>query len=647
MPRPRSFPGAVLAATAALLLVAPAAAIAAPPSWLAPTEMVNSGGAVPRVVATPDGSVTVIWREEHSGNGTIHACTQLARATTPCTPTMISDPNEDVGGETHVVLADANGNVTAGWATPTNAAMFRTLPAGQTDWAGTDPIQVTGAGEAVNGADFQVGGDGTLKFIYASNTAGAMQMRAITRSAEGVWSDPVPLGASSNTDSNSNVVADFNAAGDGVAVWTTDVGGNRQMRIANYTASTDSWASTDSFSSHDVVPTDGSAGWGSQDVTINDAGDVGLVWIDDTGPGTLATRNVGSVTWATEPLFRDGHGGMMTQLAADKENQIVAVWHDQLGMDTSTTSTATRTWTRAHGWTDEENALPGGGGGAPTLAVNVNGDMALSVLTSSDNVIFKVGAVYRASGSSAFTGWAVPVVGTHYANGLPRVAVDDLGNSYVAYASPTGGIGYAIGDGTGPVLGTISAPSVGTVGVPFSVSLATEPFDLFSSVASTSWAFGADGSMDSQGKVTYTSEGEKTITVTAIDGVDNVTTDTVTVRIAPAPADEVDEPVVLAPKPSPKDPLPAVLKGRTITILARITLRSGQKCSGKAVATTKFGTTTYRTTVKLATTVFPKSGKVCAASGTIRLKKTPSLRTKLRVTVASKTLKSRTLTTTR
>mgnify|MGYP007001756149 CR=1 FL=1 len=112
----------------------------------------------------------------------------------------------------------------------------------------------------------------------------------------------------------------------------------------------------------------------------------------------------------------------------------------------------------------------------------------------------------------------------------------------------------------------------------------------------------------------------------------------------PPAAPPADEPDDTAPKP-PKVLAPTIearLSGRTITLTARVSLRSGKRCSGKATATTSFGTTTYRTTLKLA-----KVDGKCIGTGTIKLRKTPSARTKLRVTVRGKNTKTRTLSTKR
>ena len=94
---------------------------------------------------------------------------------------------------------------------------------------------------------------------------------------------------------------------------------------------------------------------------------------------------------------------------------------------------------------------------------------------------------------------------------------------------------------------------------------------------------------------------------------------------------EEDAPtVVLAPKKKPVDPPMVTLRGKVITIKARVILNSGQTCSGKAQAKTtiraKKGsktTTTYRTMVNLKIVKLPASGRSCLAIGSIKLRKAP------------------------
>jgi len=101
-------------------------------------------------------------------------------------------------------------------------------------------------------------------------------------------------------------------------------------------------------------------------------------------------------------------------------------------------------------------------------------------------------------------------------------------------------------------------------------------------------------------------------------------------------------PAVTPPVLLPPAVIEALLAGKRITINANLKLRKGQRCTGTVTATTAFGTTTYRVSLKL-----KAKGTVCSATGTIKLKKTPSLRTKLRITISGKPIKARSLTTQR
>ena len=117
------------------------------------------------------------------------------------------------------------------------------------------------------------------------------------------------------------------------------------------------------------------------------------------------------------------------------------------------------------------------------------------------------------------------------------------------------------------------------------------------------------------------------MTVTATDGSGNVASVSRQVVVSAPPSDDdADDtpPVVIAPV------IEARLAGKTLALNARVTLKAGQKCKGTITVTTAFGGKTYKAPAKLAL----KNG-ACRATAQITLKKTPSLRTKLRVTVGA------------
>jgi PKD repeat protein len=186
--------------------------------------------------------------------------------------------------------------------------------------------------------------------------------------------------------------------------------------------------------------------------------------------------------------------------------------------------------------------------------------------------------------------------------------------------------------------------------------MSADATDTWSDVDSVSFAFG-DGRSKTGDSVShvYSTPGTYTVAVTATDSVGHSSQTTRTITIAPAPVappadddggeDPTDDEEDAPPPPRKKIAAPIIearLTGRTITLNARISVRKGKRCSGKAKATTRFGNRTYRTTLRLKT-----SSRTCRATGKIKLKKTPSARTKLRIKISSSSIKTRTLSTKR
>lgn len=95
-------------------------------------------------------------------------------------------------------------------------------------------------------------------------------------------------------------------------------------------------------------------------------------------------------------------------------------------------------------------------------------------------------------------------------------------------------------------------------------------------------------------------------------------------------------PVVNAPV------IEAKLAGKTVTYNAKLSLKSGQSCSGTVTATFTFGNKRYTSKLKL-----KKVGTACRATGKTTLKKSPSTRTKITVKLSGKQVKTRSLSTKR
>jgi hypothetical protein len=119
----------------------------------------------------------------------------------------------------------------------------------------------------------------------------------------------------------------------------------------------------------------------------------------------------------------------------------------------------------------------------------------------------------------------------------PQVAVDGQGNGiavWTDFRQTTESVLAAGYDGAGPQLRSLSVPATGTAGQ--AVSDSVSPFDVWSSVPSTTWNFG-DGSTASGTSVshTYAAAGNFNVTVTSTDAVGNSSTATRAVTIAAAP----------------------------------------------------------------------------------------------------------------
>jgi PKD repeat protein len=257
-------------------------------------------------------------------------------------------------------------------------------------------------------------------------------------------------------------------------------------------------------------------------------------------------------------------------------------------------------------------------------------------------------AAHRESGASSFEDGEIVTsspIAYGATPGIPFGGLDPEGNAATAWIRADGALGFAGADGAGPRLLSLTVPQSAVAGE--AVSLSVSPFDLWSGLDVTSWSFG-DGRSATGTSVqhTFAAPGTYMVQVTSADlaGQSTSTTRTITVTAPPAPPSDDDEGDDETPKPPVVTPpvIEARLAGRTVTLNAKVALKRGKRCSGTVRATTAFGGRSYRTTLRLVS----RSG-ACRATGTIKLKKTPSLRSKLRVTIKGSQLKTRTLTTRR
>ncbi len=673
---------AALAASTLSLAAATAAHATVDPTFGDPfpvsAENTTVAQASSKAVASTRGTVTAIFTDTVDGHLVVLERRLDVPTSTWSDPSVISDDGVNVSQGSQQIVADTDGNVTAVWTEDgTWRIMTATRLAGRTDWEPIDRLSPNG--DSGGQATLEAGPNGTVIAAWASYHGGNA-IRVRTRAANSASWSTDPVFVDENNDSPKSPKLDVNASGDAILLWDAVPNGlaTHELRAARYRDSTDDGIDNKTWT---VSPTpvavfDGEADINFSDVALAPNGAATAIWSNQTNlvktrstsPGTMNWSDPQTLSAPAQDATADHDAipakvGILTQVVSDRAGNIVAAFQEMIPAEDfvtmyGTSRQITRTRNPSTGdWSPAEVLMGDRFGGAAVLTVDRNYDIAVSMASTDvldlarlgDQVIpgVNIALAYRPDGASDFNG-ATTVTTTDFSiyGGVPGVTLDERGNPVVIWAEAHDGtarkLKVAIGDANGPDFGDISVPSSGTVDEPLTFS--ADASDPISGLESVSWSFG-DGDTATGASVphSYRTAGEYTVTIVAADAGGLQTSTTRSITITDAPVDE-DEPKVLAPK---VDPFPALLSGKKITLLARVTLRSGKKCSGKATATTTFGTTTYRTTVKLGTVEFPKSGKVCAATGTLKLKKTPSRRTKLRVTISSKSIKSRTVTTTR
>jgi hypothetical protein len=645
---------AVLLTLTTACAAAPAVAAAETPVWQPP--LVASGAATdtqqPTHAAAPDGSLAVVWEQTDGGETQLAARTRTAQGVWS-EPQIVSNTPGGIGagGGYLFALAD-DGSATVAWIKSDYSQRYMaTKQPGDAPWVVS--TQPEDAGEYFWGADLVPGPDDSLALLTTGGIDGDRKLRLRLRPS---GSDSLVLDSEIDTPDDETATSPriaFNSKGDGVAIWRADLdGGGRETHAARYDGASNTW------SAPEVV--DDAATDGPQLAFNDDGAAVALLESDDDLRASAMDAATGEWSAPTQ-LMVSGPNVVLPSVAADNDGQFIATWQEMdfsnvavIRLMTSTYSVVQQTWSAA----DQITHGPLGLAGAPSLAVNADGDMVLGLITTNDGITLNSAAAIRESGSSEFGPISVsPAENVSSSQfGVPAATIDDEGNVLLMFPKSVGSglqVGFVAGDASGPEIGATNVPASGTVGVPVRFTT-TSPFDLWSAVASTSWAFG-DGATAAGTSVlhTYTNPGRYRVSFLATDSSGFETqSEERYITIAPAPLppviddeDEDDEDEDVPPPPRKKvDPpiIEARLSGRTITLKAKVTLRKGKRCTGKALATTKFGRRTYRTTLRL-----KNYGTTCRATGKIRLKKTPSTRTRLRIKIKNSNLKTRTITTKR
>jgi PKD domain-containing protein len=343
------------------------------------------------------------------------------------------------------------------------------------------------------------------------------------------------------------IALDANAAGAEVAAWT--------HRATQNTTSSDHLRGAVRAAGHDFGPpqlldqaANDSAGVPSADsanldhaisVAINEAGDVGASWIKvhtkqneypdlAYAPGTVS-GGFGALEFPVEDGFVYGD----PHVVIDQDGRATLALQGYVNKGTLVRPHVTfRPWGGSFGALTAINPT-GGQADVLALAVAPNGTELL-VYSSSDKLYAAVAPHAGTFGAEQPIGMAM--------SAIPGAALGASGDGVVSwyYRDVTNGgidVSAAAGyDASPPVLRSLTVPSALTVGD--SALFSVQPFDIWGPVTTT-WSFGDGGSADGASvSHTFDSAGDRTVSVTATDGVGNASTASgpVSVSAPPVPA---------------------------------------------------------------------------------------------------------------
>ncbi len=646
----RLFPAAAALLAAAFLFPATAGAF----GWTE-MELLNAPGSDVaqlsnasvnnRISAGDDGTIAAAWAEHKNGHDVLVVRRFSGAGDSWDAPQDVSPAGEDVA--IFDLVVDKDGNTTAFWAPP-NFTDLRTstMLAGSTTWSDTETLATS-----VYGLGFAAAPNGTVTAAYVVPGSGPNEIRTATRTRNSAdWGTPVTVPTVDAV--GGSLALDFNASGDAILYSQGQTSGVTKGYVSRWDAGSETWSGTPT----EVFANVASGGTGMVDAVLKNDGSAAVVSVN--GNFEALARTIGADGSLGDDHQLSGALQLIPQLAIDAAGRIVVTW-EALDLGTGAAESWYSVVEPGSGSWSTAARTPRGTAGAPiTLTSNDRGVVRLvfadgaSIADISDFGIATTewssqtgswGPLENVEGASATVFNAFSMTG-HGSSPVAALTADgDLATMWSQNTTPGNhGVGFAAGDGTAPVVSAVSVPSSATTGDPVPVSVSAT--DRWSDVGSVSWAFG-DGETGSGASAThaYPTAGTYTVTVTVTDTAGNSATETrhVTVSDPPPAPDDADEPEQ-KPKQTLAPVIEARLAGRTISLNAKVTLKKGARCSGTVKATTAFGGRSYRTTLKLKTI-----GGACRGTGTISLKKTPSLRTKLRITVAGKQVKSRTLTTRR
>lgn len=528
----RTLAAVALACVSCLLLVCGSAG--ATPTWLVPTNLSAAGdnAIAPRVAVDQQGDALAVWESSNGSHYVVQASARSIAAGAWEPPVDLSAAGANTQYAT--VGSDARGDVVAVWQSYDGTEY--------TVWAAVRPM-ATGAWQApvllsalgVPTMTPQVAvdphGDAMVVWTYYDDIDHHFLVQADRRLAGGSWEAPVQLSAFGQGAANPQVA--FDAQGDAVAVWDRYDGSHSIVQAARLRAGSSVW---------ELPAVNLSAAGGDareEQVALDSQGDAIAVWTrtDASGNSIIQTSerpaSIGSWKLPATNLSATDQSAFYPAVAISPQGNAVAVWSGDVGGDAIVQASS-----RPSGdgvWQPPQD-LPAAGDQAYSPQVGIDSDgNAVAVWQNSSGGVGSIDSAARPAGSGTWQG----ALGISAAGGSSQAqfAFDSHGNGVAVWTLDNGTNAFtqAAGlDAAGPLLSDLAIPPTGVVGRP--VRLSVSPLDVWSPLAATSWRFG-DGQTATGAAVghTYTEPGSYTVSVSSADTLNNTSTTTASIEIAPAP----------------------------------------------------------------------------------------------------------------
>lgn len=438
--------------------------------WSAPVRISQVGSDIETLkVAVGSEGRVVAAWEREHGTASVEAAVRPAQSAWG-SPTTIEAVPSTVSGTLDVVV-EPDGSATIAWSDDATVKAIHTGPSGDLQY----PSQtISGTGDVGYDVTLGVTSQGVVSAAFGRDPTPTRAYVAL-RSAAGAWAAPVAV--SPPGENVSHVTSATGAGGTIAVIWTdmTTLGGPYRIRAATTQSPAQAFEPAVTISGSLQAVFDQLA------VAVNSSGDVAAGWSPAAG-GTSSLQvaeKAHASQWEAAKTLADGSAGEMPpELELLNDGTIIAAW-------------------------------------------NYFGSNALvQAAVKAPQAPWEAVAQISPTGLNAFVG---------------GVAQDGRGNAVLAWdqiagSGFTGQIQATAYDTTPPVTAA-NLPEGAFVGVP--VTFLAQPADLWSGIASTTWAFG-DGQTGNTAKVdhVYSHPGSYTVSVQVKDGVGFTATQQGSVAVA-------------------------------------------------------------------------------------------------------------------